>query len=136
METPRDVVHIRGDFTGNSDQRIELRSERGLRFNRELFKLLKVDAEKGQALAGIVVEISGNARPLFFLSARETASQGLQLFLGTLAFGDVLIKGEGADELGIGKEPDAVEFKGQEGAVSAAALRVGVHDAGFPRKSR
>src|SRR4029077_1954890 len=136
MESPRDAVHVRGDFTGNSDQRIELRGERGLRLNRELFKLLKVDAEKGQALAGIVVEISGNARPLFFLSARETASQGLQLFLGTLAFGDVLVKGEGPDELGIGKEPDAVEFNVQECAVSAAALRGSMHDAGFPRKPR
>jgi hypothetical protein len=58
METPRDVVHIRGDFTGNSDQRIELRSERGLRFNRELFKLLKVDAEKGQALDSVLEAIA------------------------------------------------------------------------------
>src|SRR5208283_1117521 len=101
METPGDVVHIGGDFTGNSDQGIELWSERGLGFDGELFELFKVDAEKGKALAGIVVEIPGDAGSLFFLSAGETASQGLKLFLGALAFGDVLIEGESTDELGI-----------------------------------
>src|SRR5258708_3139035 len=101
MKSARDVVHVRGDFTGNSDQGIELGRERGLGFYRELFELLKVDAEKGKALAGVVVEVPGDARPLFFLSGGETAAQGLKLFLGALAFGDVLIKGESADEFGI-----------------------------------
>src|SRR4249920_286158 len=99
METPRNVVYIGGDFTGNSNQGIKLWSKSGLGFDGELFKLLEVDAEKGKALASIVVKIPGDARSLLFLSAGETASQSLQLFLGALTFGDVLIKGEGADEL-------------------------------------
>src|SRR5208337_3546245 len=94
MQTPRNAVDIGSDFASHGDERIELLGERRAALQRGLFQALKIDAEKREPLAGVVVEIAGNASAFLLLCAHEAAAQKLQFFFGAAALGNVLIESE------------------------------------------
>jgi hypothetical protein len=88
-----------------------------------LFQSLQIDVEQGQALARIIVQVSGNARTLLLLGAGQAFPQGRKFFLRPFSLGNVLIDREGPDK-GVARiNFDSVEFHVDQRAVLAAALR-------------